>query len=66
MRITIDGNVVEFTPETQQETAQMDNLWRVMVSCTKDNKKMVPIGEYTPIKENLARFVIEDIKDGGA
>ena len=64
MRITVDRNVVEFTPETGNETANMEVLWRVVVDCIKENKKLVPIGEYIPSKENLARFVIEGIPGG--
>jgi len=62
MHINIDRNVVEFFPETSSETATMEVLWRVIVDCIKENKKLVPIGEYIPSKENLARFVIEGIK----
>ena len=64
MKITIDKNVVEFVPENAGETQSMEILWRVMVDCIKENKKMVPIGEYIPSKANLARFVIEGIPGG--
>lgn len=64
MKISVDRNVVEFVPESAQETASMELLWRVVVDCAKDNKKMVAIGEYIPQKENLARFVIEGIPGG--
>lgn len=59
MRIRIDRNVVEFVPENLQETAAMETLWRVVVDCLRENRKLVPIGEYVPTKENLARFTIE-------
>lgn len=64
MEIIVDRNVVEFKPATPQETAAMEVLWRVIVDCMRENKKMVPIGEYIPAKENLARFVIEGIPGG--
>jgi len=64
MKITIDKNVVEFKPDGPQETVEMEMLWRMVVDCVKFNKKMVPIGEYVPSKENLARFVIEGIPGG--
>ena len=64
MKISIDRNVVEFIPENNQETSSMETLWRVIVDCMKENKKMVPIGEYIPVKENLARFVIEGVPGG--
>lgn len=64
MNITVDRNVVEFKPGNAQETADMELLWRVIVDCLRENKKLVPIGEYIPGKENLARFVIEGIPGG--
>ncbi len=64
MKIKVDRNVVEFLPENPQETADMEVLWRVVVDCMEFNKKMVPIGEYVPSKENLARFVVEGVAGG--
>lgn len=64
MEISVDRNVVEFKPGNAQETAAMELLWRVIVDCLRENKKLVPIGEYIPSKENLARFVIEGIAGG--
>lgn len=64
MKITLDRNVVEFVPESEQETASMEVLWRVIIDCMKESKKLVPIGEYVPSKENLARFTIEGIPGG--
>ena len=59
MKITIDKELVEFEPESDEETAMMETLWRLMVDCVKFNKKLVPVGEYIPQKRNLARFVVE-------
>lgn len=64
MKITIDKNVVEFTPESAQETADLETLWRVTVDCMKENKKIVPIGEYIPDKKNVAQFFIEGAAGG--
>ena len=64
MKIRVDKNVVEFLPGNPQETADMELLWRVIVDCMKFNKKLEPIGEYVPSKENLARFVIEGVAGG--
>ena len=61
MKIVIDKNIVEFTIDGSQETADMEALWRVMVDCVADNKRMEPIGEYIPSKSNVARFIIEGI-----
>ena len=59
MKISVENNVVEFVPEGDQETDQLETLWNTIVDCVKFNKKLVPIGEYVPQKSNLARFAIE-------
>ncbi len=64
MKITIDKNVVEFVPETPAETTDLETLWRVTVDCMKENKKIVPIGEYIPEKKNSAQFFIEGVAGG--
>ena len=61
MKLIVDKNVVEFTPETPQETADMETLWRIVVNCVAENKRMEPIGEYIPTKSNVARFIIEGV-----
>lgn len=60
MKIKVDKNVVEFVPENTQETNELEQLWNTIVDCVKFNKKLVPIGEYVPLKSNTARFAIED------
>lgn len=64
MKILVDRNVVEFTPETAQEKADMETLWRVVIDCVKESKRMSPIGEYIPSKSSSAKFVIEGIPGG--
>jgi hypothetical protein len=59
MEIRIEKNLVEFEPESDGETAMIEDLWKLMVDCAKFNKKLVPVGEYLPQKRNLARFAIE-------
>jgi hypothetical protein len=59
MKITVEKNVVEFVPQNDKETAQLQTLWNTIVDCVKFNKKLVPIGEFVPQKSNLARFSIE-------
>jgi Zn finger protein HypA/HybF involved in hydrogenase expression len=59
MRINIEKNLVEFTPENPDEKARLEELWRLMVDCVRFNKKLVPVGEYIPQKNLLARFAIE-------
>jgi hypothetical protein len=60
MRITIDENVVAFKPENETETRDLTALWNLIVDCIRFNKKLVPIGEYVPIKENVAQFSVEE------
>lgn len=62
MKINIDKNLVEFTPETADEKAKLEGLWKLMVDCVRFNKKMVPVGEYTPAKNEFARFAIEGLE----
>jgi hypothetical protein len=60
MKITIEKSLVEFVPENDDETSMMEALWQLMVDCVRFNKKLVPVGEYIPQKNNLARFVVEE------
>lgn len=60
MKIALDKNVVEITPENDNEVKQLDALWKVIVDCNATNKKLVPIGEFIPTKSELARFAVED------
>ena len=60
MKITIEKSLVEFVPENDDETAMLETLWQLMVDCVRFNKKLVPVGEYIPQKNNLARFVVEE------
>ena len=60
MKIKKEKKLVEFTPESDEEKKDLNDLWNVIVDCAKFNKKLVPIGEYIPDKENVARFTIEE------
>ena len=60
MKIKIEKDLVEFRPENQEETTMLEALWKLVVDCVRFNKKLVPVGEYIPQKQNLARFVVED------
>ena len=59
MKINIEKNLVEFTPENADETKKIETLWKVLVDCARFNKKLVPVGEYIPQKNKFARFVVE-------
>ena len=60
MEINIDKNLVTFTPANETEVEQLQSLWNVIVDCQKFNKKLVPVGEFVPQKEQIARFAIEE------
>ena len=66
MKINIDKNLVEFTPETADEKVKLEALWRTVVDCARFNKKLVPVGQYVPSQDTFARFAIEGIETGGA
>lgn len=50
MKITIDKDLVELSPENDHETKDLEALWRLTVDCAGFNKKIVPVGEYIPGK----------------
>jgi len=59
MKIVVEKNLVEFTPESEAETQAMNKVWNLVVDCVKFNKKLVPVGEYQPPRATTARFAIE-------
>lgn len=63
MKITVDKNVVEITPESEQEKSSLDTLWKIVIDCYGNNKKLVPIGQFIPGVDNFARFHIESVKE---
>jgi hypothetical protein len=60
MEIKVEKSLVSFVPADDQETEQLESLWNVIVDCVKFNKKLVPVGEFVPQKEKIARFSIEE------
>ena len=64
MKLCIDRNVVELQPENPQETTSLESLWRILIDCAGESKRLTPIGEYIPSKRNLARFTIEGVPGG--
>jgi hypothetical protein len=63
MKIVINKAIVEFKPETQEETAYLEALWIKMGNCIGDNKKLSPIGVYQPTEDNTAKFYIEGLNE---
>lgn len=59
MKIEIEGTLLKMTPENNTEKEDLAKLWNTVVSCIKDNKKLVPVGQYTPGLKETAMFNIE-------
>ena len=63
MKIEFDKTRVTLVPETSDETAKLEALWRTVVDCNGFNKKLVPIGEFLPgAGKDGASFAIEGLK----
>ena len=61
MKITIEKNLVEFTPENAEEKSNLEALWKTVVDCVRFIKKLVPVGKYIPAEDKMARFAIEGL-----
>ena len=48
MKIRINKDVVEFTPEHAAEAAELEALWVKMGNCVGGTKALSPIGVYVP------------------
>jgi hypothetical protein len=63
MKIQMEGTLVEFRPENENEVKELSVLWDLIVDCVQSNRKLVPVGEFVPNhpeKNKVARFNIED------
>ncbi len=59
MKIEFEGTLIKMIPENDTEKAQLDQLWKRIISCIKEDKKLVPVGEYIPGIKEVAFFNIE-------
>ena len=48
------------TPETDQEKADLDALWKAVIRCDEDSKVLCPIGAYSPDESESASFTIQN------
>ena len=63
IKIEISKTQVYFTPEGDEETAKLTALWRLLIDCVKDTRKLVPVGDFFPEKNsNRAAFHIEGLE----
>ncbi len=63
MKIEMVKSRVVFSPENAEEKAKLESLWKVLIDCVDNSRKLVPIGEYVPQKgETGASFYIEGLE----
>ncbi len=64
MKISIEKNMVELLPESMGEKIKLETLWKILIDCNKEAKKLVPVGEYVSQKNDKgASFHIEGLKN---
>ena len=63
MKIRVDKDVVEFTPENASEQVELEALWVKLGNCVGDTKKLQPIGVYLPSENKTAQFHIEGLSE---
>lgn len=61
MKFELIKSHVEITPETPEEVAGLDELWKMMSDCVGKEKKLVPMGIYVAEKNKPAMFHIEGL-----
>ncbi len=59
MKIELEGTLLKMTPENDREKAELNQLWSIIIDCVKENKKLVPVGQYIPGMKEVATFNIE-------
>jgi len=59
MKIELEGTLLKMTPENVREKEELNQLWTIIIDCVKDNKKLVPVGQYIPGMKEVATFNIE-------
>ncbi len=62
MKIAIEKNLVHLSPEREDETVEVERLWRLLIDCVNATRKLAPVGEYVPLKDNTASFFIEGLE----
>ena len=63
MKIRINKDVVEFTPEHAAEAAELEALWVKMGNCVGETKSLQPMGVYIPSDNKTASFHIEGLSE---
>ena len=63
MKIRIDKDIVQFTPEHAAEAAELEALWIKMGNCVGENKSLEPLGVYIPSENKTAQFHIAGLNE---
>ena len=63
MKIRINKDVVEFTPEHAAEATELEALWIKLGNCVGNTKSLQPIGVYIPTENKTAVFHIEGLSE---
>jgi hypothetical protein len=63
MKIRIDKDIVEFTPENASEQVELEALWIKMGNCLGNTKQLQPVGVYVPAENKTAMFHIEGLNE---
>ena len=59
MKIELEGTLLRMTPENDREKTELNQLWTIIIDCVKENKKLVPVGQYIPGMKEVAVLNIE-------
>ena len=63
MKIRMEKDIVEFTPENASEQVELEALWIKMGNCVGNTKQLQPVGVYVPGENKTAMFHIEGLND---
>jgi hypothetical protein len=59
MKIELEGTLIKMIPENEREKNELNQLWVILIDCVKENKKLIPVGQYLPGMKEVATFNIE-------
>lgn len=59
MKIELEGSLLKFIPENDREREELNQLWNIVIDCVRENRKLVPVGQYLPGMKEVATFNIE-------
>ncbi|MCC6347879.1 MAG: hypothetical protein IT388_11880 [Nitrospirales bacterium] len=59
MKFELEGTLLKMIPENEQEKAELNQVWTIIIGCVSEGQKLVPVGEYLPGIKEVATFNIE-------